>query len=256
MMEQEIKQELANNEEINQIYADWRQEIDNERDSQDSDWSDEDKHGHKDMDVDNDAFYVNRTNNVQHELDKVFDDHNILVERGQVNVEKKAPTYGGTPVHYEQAQTESGMQTGYGQRSTHREQVPANNDDQALRQLLGVRTFKDIHKCITRRRSRAELEQDMNKFEHTSREKRVKKYDSQDETVSCMFEPLNLATQYSRQYQEEKELKYVTLANRANNGNTNSHHALKWPYKTVSERLILNDIFMMLKGLDTVSTNM
>ena len=102
MMEQEIKQELANNEEINQIYADWKQEIDNEQDSQDSDWSDEDKHGHKDMNVDNNQFYVNRTNN----------------------------------------------------------------------------------------------------------------------------------------------------------GNTNSHHTLKWPYKTVSERLILNDIFMMMKGLDTVSTNM
>ena len=68
-----------------------------------------------------------------------------------------------------------------------------------------------------------------------------------------MFEPLNLAKAYSRQYQEEKELRYVTLANRSNNGNTHSHFALKWPYKTLSERLILNDIFLMLKGLDNVS---
>ena len=176
-MEQEIRQELANNEKINQIYRDWRHEIDNERDSQESDWSDEDKDGHKDMDVDNDAFYVNRSNNVQHELDRVFDGHSILVERGQVKVEKKAPTFGGTPVHYEQAQTELGMQTGDRQRVKHAEYVeqpPAKNDDQAMRQLLGIRSFKDIQKCITRRRSRAELEQDLNEVEITGREKRVK----------------------------------------------------------------------------------
>lgn len=196
-MEREIKEEIEKNVDINQIYNEWKRECEDEGSL--SDWSDMEMEEEKDMDVDRDQYYINRTDNVQRELEDVFGDHKVLRERGQVLVEKHAPIFQGTPVHYEISPQQAKPIAHPEQGSDKFEDEPMNDDD-ALKKMLSIRSFDEIL--------------------HEINSKKTKNINSGvDTTESIMSEPLNLALRYSQQYQSEKDLKYVTLAQRSNSIN-------------------------------------
>ena len=67
-----------------------------------------------------------------------------------------------------------------------------------------------------------------------------------------MAEPLNLSYAYSNQYKEEKSHSFITLASRSQNSAQRLGPVSKWPYKTLTERLIINDVLLMLKGCNNV----
>jgi len=73
-MEKDIWQELERNQEYQSIKREWRQEIEDEGSR--SNWTDSDEELH-DMQIDKPEYYVNSTENVERELDQVFQEEKM-----------------------------------------------------------------------------------------------------------------------------------------------------------------------------------
>ena len=76
------------------------------------------------------------------------------------------------------------------------------------------------------------------------------------EVENWIKDPQNLGHFYSNQYKKQEDMHYFDLKNFSSYNSQKLYAPVpKWPYKTLTERLILNDIFLMLKGLSNVITS-
>lgn len=225
----------------------WRQEIEDEGSR--SSWSDSGSDaGIEDMQVDRPDYQINTTQRAEDELNRVFEDEGNFVKHAQLMKEKAVPLFGGTPIHLKELEYRKTIASEQGLKEP--EDVLLD-DEQALNKLLNVRSFKEIQGVLNKRKSRGEIEEELKKLKPVYKEKRFKTHNDSMEVESCMKEPLNLSFAYSTQYTSENLGCVMSLSQRSKN--YRPYTAVpKWPYKTLTERLILNDLILMLKGLNSV----
>lgn len=226
----------------------WRQEI--EEEGSKSSWSDSGSDvGIEDMQVDRPDYQVNITQSAEDELNRVFEEEGGIVDKTQLMKEKAVPLFGGTPIHPKDLQYRKAIDT---EQGLNKPEDLLLDDEQALNKLLNVRSFKEIQGVLNKRKSRDEIEEELKKLKPVYKEKRFKTHHDSMEVESCMKEPLNLSFAYSTQYTSENLSCIMSLSQRSQNYRPYTS-VPKWPYKTLTERLILNDLLLMLKGLNSVS---
>ena len=177
------------------------------------------------------------------ELEKVFQDSETIENPKQVLKERVAAEIGGTPVHYF-ISPEAGKSVSKIQESERPLEFPMD-DEEVLHKLLKIRSFKEIHASMTKKRTREEIGEKCQQLP-VFKDKRFKTINEPNEIKSCIIEPLNLSHIYSTQYQEEKPNSCIPMNSKANNLSQKLGPVAKWPYETLTERLILNDVLLML----------
>ena len=95
------------------------------------------------------------------------------------------------------------------------------------------------------------------KIEYHQKIKSTELVDKKDDTTNCPYtmngpisafdEPLNLSYHYSRMYNDKKDV--MISMNRMEEGERRKMD--HWPFKTKTEWMILQDIFLMMKGLES-----
>jgi hypothetical protein len=205
----------------------------------------------QDMQVDVQYEPVREIEHPQDELAKAFEESGVFDNPQQTMNEINAPMFGGTPIHPPDAkEIERRM---FNAPEPAEIIDPSMNDAEVLNKLLNIRSFEDLHKSLITRKTRKQIEEEINKVTPVYKEKRFKTHHDSVELESCMVEPLNLSHVYSKQYTEERHLNYMTLSSKSKNYVSGLGPVAKWPYKTLTERLIIHDIFLMLKGLKNVN---
>jgi hypothetical protein len=204
----------------------------------------------QDMHVDVQYEPVRVVEHPKDELIKAFEESGVFENQRQIMTETDAPLFGGTPIYYQNNETEKRM---FNEPQTEKSIEASMDDEEMLNTLLNIKSFKDIHKSLLKKKTRVQIEEDISKIPPIYKEKRFKTHHDSIELESCMVEPLNLSYIYSNQYNEKNHLKYMTLSSKSKKYASGLGPVAKWPYKTLTERLIIHDIFLMLKGLKNVN---
>ncbi|CAI2367015.1 unnamed protein product [Moneuplotes crassus] len=237
-LEKEIKMELDNNEELKQIKEDWKREVEEE---QDSDWSQLEDDEQQDMQIDDRGQFEGQPDAQQEFLDT----SQLSEDPRQILKEITAAEFGATPIHYNPS-PEAGKSLSRIPEERPDEEM---DDDKVLHKLLKIRSFKEIYSCMVESKSRTEIEQEIQSSQPRLKESRYKSDNKTQQVESCIHEPMNLSYFYSNQFKENEVNDSTSFASKPKNLMQRLGPVLKWPYKTLTERLIINDILLMLKGL-------
>jgi hypothetical protein len=171
-MEKEIWEELRSHIDAKE---ERRKEIDEEGSL--SEWS-----GEEEMQVERDGFDEPQNRQaVGEELQQAFEEQRKAMEElRQVQKEKKATFFGGTPVHFGKMMVDKEIV----EQGRMEDVQYFVDDEQALNKLLNIRSFKEIQSILNERRTKAEIEQDLKNIKPVKKLKSGKSDTEKDEIES------------------------------------------------------------------------